>query len=287
MPTNTTNANAPADCHHSAQVSGRTDFPCSMRFRMSTGLAMARKSSTAVLLALLLVLQGAPLFGQGTVMPAPKFFATDQNGLPCSGCLLSTFAAGTTTPQATYTDSTLVTPNANPVVLDSSGRATVFLGALSFKFVLKTSAGSTLWTVDNVASIGLSTAAVGSELVVFAGDPNVPIVATSYPVGTTFDKLHGGTLIWNFNSANVVGTYALEGMLIGNGGTVTAALVNLSDGSPETALVTIASTSTTGERQQSSAVTFAASGAAKSYAIKVKVSAGYGLAWSLRLVRIS
>jgi hypothetical protein len=244
--------------------------------------------SRIVLSVALFLFACAPVFAQsGTIMPAPKFTALDNNGLPCAGCLLYTYAAGTTSNQATYSDSALTTPNANPVVMDASGRATIFLSATSYKFVLKTGAGATLWTVDNVASIGLSTAAVGSELVVFGGQPNSPVTGTSYPSGTTNDKLHAGTLIWNFNSANVVGTYALEGMLLGNGGTISVSLVNLSDGNPDTPLVTITSSNSTGERQISSAITFAAAGAAKNYGVKVKVSAGYGYAWIIRLVRIS
>lgn len=240
------------------------------------------------LFCLLAILSGSSLHGQtGTIMPIPKVQWLDNNGAVCNGCLLYTYSAGTLTPLATYTDSALTTPNANPVVADASGRMTVYLTATSYKFILKTSAGVTLWTADNIASIGLSTAAIGSELVTLGGDPDVPITATAYPSGTTYDKAHGGTLLFVFNSANLVGTYALEGMLLGNGGTVTAALVNLSDGSPDTAMVTIASSNATGDRQVSTAVTFAAAGANKTYAVKVKVSAGSGRAWALRLVRTS
>ena len=67
----------------------------------------------------------------------------------------------------------------------------------------------------------------------------------------------------------------------------TAALVNLTDGSPDTALVTISSTSTTGELVTSGAVTFASSGATKNYGIKLKSAnaASYVQAWGLELVR--
>lgn len=258
------------------------------QYRSSVRLTASRVARALLLsTAILVTLAGSPL-AQGTVIPNPKFFATDNNGDPCNACKLYTYAAGTTTPQSTYTTSTLTVANANPVVLDSSGRATIFLGALSFKFVLKTSADVTLWTVDGVSSTSLNSTAVGFELASMAGDPNVPIIATTYPVGTGFDKVHAGTLLFSINSANIpAGTYALEGMLIGNGGTVSASLVNISDGNPETPLVTITSTSTTGERQLSTAITFAAVGTAKVYAVKVKTSAGYGRAWALRIVRIS
>lgn len=76
----------------------------------------------------------------------------DSNGLPLNGGKLYSYAAGTTTPQDTYTNST-GTLNANPVVIDANGYADVWIDpTLSYKFVLKDSGGSTLWTVDNVSS---------------------------------------------------------------------------------------------------------------------------------------
>lgn len=72
------------------------------------------------------------------------------------GGKLYTYQAGTSTPQATYTDSTGSTPNANPVVLDANGEASVWADpTLSYKFILQDSNGVQQWTVDNV--IGLLT----------------------------------------------------------------------------------------------------------------------------------
>lgn len=88
---------------------------------------------------------------QVAVTPAPFVVSPYFNGaLPCNGCLLYTYAAGTTTPLATYTDYTGVTPNANPVVLDSSGYGSVWLGPSAYKLVLKDSTGVTIKTVDGV-----------------------------------------------------------------------------------------------------------------------------------------
>lgn len=75
---------------------------------------------------------------------------TDTNGDPLSGALLYCYAEGTTTPQAVYSDEALTTPHANPVVADGNGLfAPIYLQALPYKFVAKTSAGVTLWTLDN------------------------------------------------------------------------------------------------------------------------------------------
>lgn len=48
-------------------------------------------------------------------------FFTDV-GLVLNGGKVSTYLAGTSTPTATYTDSTGATPNANPIILNSAGR---------------------------------------------------------------------------------------------------------------------------------------------------------------------
>lgn len=48
-------------------------------------------------------------------------FLTDT-GVILAGGKVNTYLAGTSTPQATYTDSTGATPNANPIILGSNGR---------------------------------------------------------------------------------------------------------------------------------------------------------------------
>ena len=86
----------------------------------------------------------------------------DNNGTPLSGGKIYTYEAGTTTPKATYTDSTGNTANANPVILDSAGRCSIWLGDGGYKFVLKTSADVTISTVDNIG--GSSDTAFGGEV---------------------------------------------------------------------------------------------------------------------------
>lgn len=106
--------------------------------------------------------------------PFPKFRAFDSNGNPLAGGLLYTYEAGTTTNKATYTDAGGGTSNANPVVLDSSGEAHVWLATDgAYKFVLKNSAGVTQWTVDNITGqqpIVTSSPADKDFLVYDAGD---------------------------------------------------------------------------------------------------------------------
>jgi hypothetical protein len=98
-----------------------------------------------------------------------QFF--DNNGNVLSGGKIYTYAAGTTTPAATYTSNTGLTPNANPIVLDSAGRLPnqVWLtSGAAYKFVLNTSADVTLGTFDNVPGVndfGTFTASGGAALI--------------------------------------------------------------------------------------------------------------------------
>jgi hypothetical protein len=87
------------------------------------------------------------------VIATPSFYsAFDANGNPLAGGKVYTYLAGTLTPRATYTDQGGLTPNANPVILDSAGRADIWLDdSASYKFIVKDSADNTIKTTDNVA----------------------------------------------------------------------------------------------------------------------------------------
>lgn len=83
---------------------------------------------------------------------APYVFwqSFDNSGDPLAGGKIYTYEAGTSTPKATYTDSGEGTANANPVILDANGRADIWLGDGSYKFVIYDSSDNLIDTVDNV-----------------------------------------------------------------------------------------------------------------------------------------
>lgn len=95
--------------------------------------------------------------------PSPKLQFFDANGNPLAGGKLYTYAAGTTTPLATYTDSSASVPNTNPVILDSRGEAEIWLGAAAYKLKLTTSTDVEIWTVDDVVSANIQALADLSE----------------------------------------------------------------------------------------------------------------------------
>lgn len=92
----------------------------------------------------------------GTVAPFWYHQFLDNNGDPLASGTIETFLAGTSTPVATYQDAALSVSNGTTITLDSAGRARIFLDALSYKFVVKNSAGATVTTLDNVQSVGLT-----------------------------------------------------------------------------------------------------------------------------------
>lgn len=88
-----------------------------------------------------------------TLLPNVRQQFLDANGAPLVGGKLYSFAAGTSTPQDTFTDEGEGTPNTNPVILDANGMASIWCGELSYKFRLDDATDVTQWTVDNVSAI--------------------------------------------------------------------------------------------------------------------------------------
>lgn len=74
----------------------------------------------------------------------------DSNGKALAGGKVFFYAAGTNTPQATYTDFFQTVPNTNPVVLDAAGRADIWLAPSAYKVVLKNKNDVVIWTKDNI-----------------------------------------------------------------------------------------------------------------------------------------
>ena len=109
------------------------------------------------------------------LMPAPKQqHFNSPNGRFLAGGKLYTYAAGTTTPKATYTDSAGLIPQTNPIILNARGEpdSPIYWDG-SYKVVLKDSSGSTIYTVDNYKTdpFGIATfftniaSSIGSTLI--------------------------------------------------------------------------------------------------------------------------
>src|SRR5574343_167219 len=81
----------------------------------------------------------------------------DSTGAPLNGGLLYFYAAGTTTPQSAYQDSSLTIPWSNPIILDSAGRVPAFyLADGQIKVRLTDADGVTQVAADNLLVVGAS-----------------------------------------------------------------------------------------------------------------------------------
>ena len=161
---------------------------------------------------------------QAVIPPYPKFRATYLSGtavLPLVGGLLYTYAAGTTTPQATYTDQSEGTPNANPVVLDSNGEANVWVDDdKSYKFLLKTAAGATLWTVDNINGMAALRVDLANTSDVTLGDALIGVKQPATGAVATTQHLK------NYESLNAVNDFGCDNTGASNTTTTLLAFYN-------------------------------------------------------------
>jgi hypothetical protein len=87
---------------------------------------------------------------------AAQFFT--NTGAVLTGGKLYTYAAGTTTPLASYTTNAGNVARTNPVVLDAAGRVSgsgeIWILPVSYKFVLTDSTDVLIATYDNIFGIG-------------------------------------------------------------------------------------------------------------------------------------
>lgn len=120
-----------------------------------------RKTQLALLLSAFLM--ALPSEAQVPVgfLPVPRGQYFGATGAPLSGGKICTYAAGTNTSLASYTDSTGSVPNTNPVILDSGGFASIWLQTgKSYKIVVYTAGtdntcntGLLQWTLDGVNGV--------------------------------------------------------------------------------------------------------------------------------------
>jgi hypothetical protein len=129
-----------------------------VRFNMPASLCRKTlmRKELKVLLVMMLALLGTAARAQVQPAPFAPIQFLDNNGRPAVGACLFTSISGSNTPLASYSDYLGTVLNSNPVVLDSSGRARVFLSSTSYRLMLKTrggincSLGVMLWQVDGI-----------------------------------------------------------------------------------------------------------------------------------------
>lgn len=151
----------------------------------------------------------------------PQFY--NSTGSPLSGGLLQIWAAGTTTPIPTYTDSTGATANTNPIVLNVNGNpqtgASVTCGiwgtqGVSYKVQLQTATGSPIWTLDNILVTGsfsfFGGTTTGSANAYLLAQPQISAYATPLEVTFIASFANTGPATLNINSLGAKNLYKMS-----------------------------------------------------------------------------
>ena len=143
------------------------------------------------------------------ITPTPKTQFIGADGVPLAGGKVYTYAAGTTTPQPTYTDSTGATANSNPIILDARGEANIWLGEATYKFRLTDSVDVEIWTVDYIAAPTTAVSPVLTGNVTISTDSSGPALKITQtgtgPVLRVQDSSDPDTTPFLINSAGLVG----------------------------------------------------------------------------------
>ena len=135
---------------------------------------------------------------------AAQFFT--NNGIILSGGKLYTYAAGTTTPAATFTSSSGNTNHTNPIILDSAGRVPggeIWLSASPYKFLIKDSNDVLIGTYDNISGIGAASYQVNN----FTGTGSQTVFTlNAASLGENFTFVYINGVYQNKNTYSVSGT---------------------------------------------------------------------------------
>jgi len=136
---------------------------------------------------------------------AAQFFT--NTGAVLTGGKLYTYAAGTTTPLASYTTSAGNVARTNPIVLDSAGRVPtggeIWITSAQYKFVLKDSTDVLIATYDNISGIG----AANYQVQNFTGTGSQTVFTLSAAsLGENYTFVYINGVYQNKNTYDVSGT---------------------------------------------------------------------------------
>lgn len=120
-----------------------------------------------------------------TLLPNGQQQFTDSNGQPLAGGSVYFYVPGTTTAKFTYQNPALTTPNTNPVVLNSAGRAVVW-GSGLYREVVYDSAGNLIWDQLTTGAGSLPVAGKITTSGVIASCSSLFPVVASAPLTLTF-----------------------------------------------------------------------------------------------------
>jgi hypothetical protein len=125
----------------------------------------------------------------GPASPLVQFFS--DAGAPLAGGFVYTYAAGSTTPQPTFSDAAGLVPNSNPITLDAAGKAVLYLSPVVYKFDVQNSAGVSQdgYPRDNITGSLWTGALIGASTL----SPAINANGFANRITSTINKAGSGT----------------------------------------------------------------------------------------------
>ena len=160
-----------------------------------------------------------------TLSPIPYWQPLGPNATLYPGAKVCSYVAGTTTPQATYTDSTAGTANPNPTILDANGGATIWLKQLGYKLVLLNggdgtcSTGTVVGSWDQIWPIFQQTTSLNSLIgsIALIGTSNeITVISSGQTITLATPQAIAPTSSPTFAGVTITGAVSAAQLLLGS-----------------------------------------------------------------------
>jgi len=138
---------------------------------------------------------------------AQQFFT--NNGTPLTGGKIYTYAAGTTTPQVTYTTSSGTVQHTNPIILNAAGRIATgeiwITNGVQYKFIIYTSDDILIGSYDNIIGIN-DTNGLTYKIYNAVGDGVTTVYILSFPpISVNSTSIYINGVYQNKNTYSLIG----------------------------------------------------------------------------------
>lgn len=148
--------------------------------------------STVIALVLSLLCVVPTLAQTAVLLPNGRQQFLDANGNPLASGTVGMYIPSTLTSKTTWQDAGQVTPNVNPVPLDSAGTALIY-GNGTYRQLVKDALGNTIWDALTTGTPGPFPAWGGTS----TGSGNTPTI-----VASSFTAVAGSQIAWRVGATN-------------------------------------------------------------------------------------